>query len=137
MIQTATKKLTIYRKKQFFSALMPYWIVFSIAKEDFMKKYELTDDRSCEITQFGHPIPRMDFNPQEWGMPIKNGEMLEIEITDENVKSVFAITMDGILSNEILLEPESDHYKVLVTTDGGWTVLPYPVLIVEADKDVD
>lgn len=68
--------------------------------------------------------------------PIKNGEMLEIEITDENVKSVFAITMDGILSNEILLEPESDHYKVLVTTDGGWTVLPYPVLIVESDKDV-
>ena len=104
----------------------------------------------CGVGQIGKPIPRMDFlllrclrleepipqidfNPQEWGVPIKNGEILEIEITDESVKTVFVI-INGILSNEILLEPQAASYQVLVTTKGGWAVPCYPVLTVEADK---
>ena len=38
------KKLVIYRKKQFPSALMPYWIVTDISKSELMEKHQLSDE---------------------------------------------------------------------------------------------
>lgn len=121
------KKLIIYRKRQLPSALIPYWVVVTISKSEFMEKYQLSDDISCYVGEWGQPIPRMEFNPQEYGIPISNGKTLELEI-DENIRSVFAVTMDGLLSNELLLNPQFTTYQILITTKGGWKTPSYPQL---------
>ena len=125
------KKLVIYRKKQFASALMPYWVVMTISKSEFMERFQLTDDISCCIDEYGQPVPRMEFNPQEYGVPISIGKTLELEI-NESIKSVFAVTMSGLVSNEIILNSQSASYQILVETKGGWKTPSYPRLTLEA-----
>lgn len=97
-----TKKLVIRREWKLASALMPYWMITRVSKAEFMKKYELEDDTSCGMTAWGQPVPRMDFCPREWGVPVGNGRTLELEMED-GISSVFAVTPDGLLSNEIML----------------------------------
>lgn len=121
------KKLVIYRKKQFPSALMPYWIVTDISKSELMEKHQLSDDISCCYDKGGCPIYHEGFNPHEYGVPISIGKTLELEI-DENIKSVFAVTLDGILSNELILDAPNTTYQILLTTVGGWKNPSYPRL---------
>ena len=73
-----------------------------------------------------HPLPRMDFDPQAYGPPIRNGETLEIEADD--AATVFAVTAEGLLSNELTLGEKEPSCRVLVTTKGGWKTPPYPAL---------
>lgn len=122
------KKLIIHRKKKFASALMPFWIITNISKSDFMQKYQLPDDISCEINWSGHPVPRIDFNPDDYGVRISNGKTLEINI-NESTKSVFAITVDGLLSNEVILNPNFTSYEIVLTAKGGFKTPSYPYLI--------
>ena len=90
----------------------------TISKSEFMSRYQLFDDTSCCIDKHGHPISRMEFHPLEYGFPILNGQTLELEI-DESVKSIFAVTVDGLLSNEIVLNPQLTSYQIVVSTKGG------------------
>ena len=50
-----------------------------------------------------YPLPRMDFDPQAYGQPILNGKTLEIE-ADDDATTVFAVTAEGLLSNELTLD---------------------------------
>lgn len=124
------KKLIIYRKRQIASALIPYWIVTEISKSKFMEKYNLRNDTLCQLDKWCRPIPRMQFDPQKYGIPILNGKKLELEIK-ENVESVFAVTYAGLLSNELLLDSSSEIYQILITTRDGWKHPSYPKLTLD------
>ncbi|MBO5164594.1 MAG: hypothetical protein J6B75_09200 [Ruminococcus sp.] len=124
------KRLIIHRKKKFASALMPYWIVTETDKKTFMEKYNLIGD-FCKTSVLGHPISRIDFKILRKDFTIENGETIQIELND-NVTTAFAITMDGCLSNEIILSEGillGDGIEVfnhLLTTRGGFFKPSYP-----------
>ena len=123
--ETATKTLIISRKKKFASALMPYWIIAGISKKDFMEQYGLEGDL-CQHSESGHPVPRIDMSIlDDIGTRIENGETVKLELVD-TVHSVFASTMDGALSNEIVLD-DSPVKQLTLTTKGGFATISYPV----------
>ncbi len=122
------KKLVVRRKWKLASALMPYWIITRVSKEDFMQRFLLEDDVSCDVTDWEQAEESADFCPWEWGVPIGNGKTLELEI-EEDVSSVFAVTMGGLLSNEIILDSDQSIYQILLTTKGGWKEPSYPRLL--------
>ena len=122
---SATKTLIVSRKKKIASALMPYWIIVGISKKDFMEQYGLNDDL-CQNSKSGHPIPRIDISIlDEIGIRIKNGETVSLKLED-TVHFVFASTMDGSLSNEIILDDSAEKHLTL-TTKGGFATISYPV----------
>ena len=90
-----------------------------------MEKYRLPDDTSCSMAE-AYPLPRMDFDPQAYGPPIRNGETLEIEADD--AATVFAVTAEGLLSNELTLGEKEPSCRILVTTRGEWKTPPHPTL---------
>lgn len=122
--------LIINRKKKFASAAVPFFIILSNSKEEFLIKHRLPKDNNCELTWQGHAIPRADFDPSEYGIPIKNGETLELEILEE-INSVFAMTYEGLLSNEIVLDNSQKSAQITITAKGGWSKPSYPVLVQE------
>ena len=120
------KTIQIQRKKQFRSALVPYWIIAGVSKEEFMRSMGFEGD-VVPHNEIGQAIPRIDISVlDQLGMRIENGQTIVLE-AEEDVTSLFASTMDGTLSNEILLPPAGEA-KVLITTAGGWTNVSYPVL---------
>ena len=122
------KRLTIHRKWQFANALMCYWVVWRISRADFMEKYRLPDAHSCRIDAWGFPVRRMEFWPNDYGVPIANGKTLVIE-ADDGAASVFAVTIDGLLSNELLLPPQRPGgLQIELTTKGGWRNPSWPQL---------
>lgn len=122
---SATKTLIVSRKKKFASALMPYWIIAGISKKGFMEQYGLDEDL-CRQSESGHPVPRLDISIlDEIGTRIKNGETIRLKLED-TVHSVFASTMDGSLSNEIILDDSAVKHLTL-TTKGGFATISYPV----------
>jgi hypothetical protein len=123
------KKLIIHRKKRFSSSLMPFWIITDISKSDFMREHQISDDISCDLDWTGQPAKRADFYPNDYGIKIANGETLELDIEDD-VCSVFAVSVHGLLSNEVLLDSKLDCYTLELSTKGGFSKPSYPVFIV-------
>ena len=126
------KKIIIHRKWKFANAWMPYWVVVGMSRSDFIEKFHLPDARSCEIDALGYIVKRMEFDPNDYGIPVANGKTLVIE-ADDGVASVFAVTFDGLLSNEVSLpcmQPTCPQaaYKIELTTKGGWRQPSYPEL---------
>lgn len=121
------KKITVHRKWQLANAWMPHWVVLGMSRSDFMEKFHLPDARSCKIDALGYPVKRMEFDPNDYGVPVGNGKMLVIEANDD-AASVFAVTFDGLLSNELLLPRSQTAYKIELTTKGGWRQPGYPQL---------
>lgn len=120
------KILIVSRKKKFASALMPYWIIVGISKKDFMEQYGLEEDL-CLHSESGQPVPRIDMSVLDSiGTRIQNGETVSLEL-ENTVYSVFASTMDGSLSNEIILD-DSPVKHLTMTTKGGFATISYPVL---------
>ena len=123
------KKLIIHRKKRFASALLPFWIITNVSKSDFMREHQISDDTSCDLDLTGHPVKRFDVKPDDYGEKIANGETLELDIEDD-VSSVFAVSVHGLLSNEVLLDSKLDCYTLELSTKGGFSKPSYPVFIV-------
>ena len=121
------KMITIHRKWQFANAWMPHWVVSGISRSDFMEKFHLPDARSCEIDAMGCIVKRMEFDPNDYGVPVANGKTLIIE-ADDDAASIFAVTFDGLLSNELLLPRSQPVYTIELTTKGGWVQPSYPQL---------
>lgn len=121
------RKITITRRKSLRACVLPYFIVISAASKDrFMAEYGLSSDL-CEIDRMGQAVSRIDRDTlNQIGIPILNGNTVSIDLT-EDAASVFAVTMDGSLSNEIRLsELHSDN--LVISTKGGWRTACYPVL---------
>ena len=117
------KTIRISRKRQFRSALMPYWIIIGISKEQFMQEHGLEGDLVSH-SEIGQGIPRINISVlDEIGIRIQNGETLTLEVQEETF--LFASTIDGSLSNEILLSSlKEQNYQII--TLGGWTGVSYP-----------
>lgn len=133
------KKLIIHRQKQFRSCLVSYWIVYEISREDFIKDFFFTplpignDDCAQYGTNRAGYLKQkyIPCKPKELGIPIKNNETLEVAV-DDSTNSVFAISMDGLFSNEIPLEFSDADYELQVSIRGGWSIMQYPFLTLKA-----
>lgn len=88
---------------------MPYWIIGGSA-QTIRENY----------------IPEKH-NPDNFGIRIMNGESLEIPL-DDDVKTFFVMTADGLTSEEFTLNPECTEYSFLINTKGGFKVPGYPVV---------
>lgn len=124
------RKLIIHRKKKFTAMAIPFWIVTDITKADFMNKFGIVDDISCKLDCSGHPVKRFEFNPDDYGTPIRNGETLELDIKKQ-VSTVFAITLEGLLSKEVVLNEKMQVYELELSVKGGWRTPSYPYFITE------
>lgn len=117
--------LRVKREKSFVCSLMNDWVVLKYSKNEFNLQ-----DLKEHIDANGYPIASKDFNPNDYGTPIANGEEIVFEI-DDTVRSMFVVTGDGIVSNELQLDPEAEQIDVTIITKGGMKVPGYPHLILK------
>lgn len=118
------KKLRITRKKAFAGACLPYWVITGTGREAFMREHGF-EGELCAMAENGFPVPRITAAElDDAGTRILNGQTLVIE-TDAD--SLFVSTADGCVSNEVILDERTEH-EVLISTEGGFRVLPHPVL---------
>ena len=118
------KKLTVTRSRQFSMMLMPYWVVTSMSRAEFLRRTGLPgepsalpeDEEPDEPDGPGSP----PFDPAQYGTPIKNGGTLVLEL-DDAAATVFAVGYDGTASNELQLAPGPGEWRVHITTTGGWS----------------
>jgi len=123
------RTLIIKRKRKLAGGLLPYWIITKIPKEEFVEKYALEGDL-CKMDKSGQPIPRIDVGElDKAGIRINNGQSLELELTRAE-ETIFIVTMDGCLSNEVWVRDYLESGKdVIITTKGGFKGVSYPVVI--------
>lgn len=124
------RTIKVTRKKKLASAMMPYWIIVSgLSKKEFMEQNHLEKDL-CDTNITGFPIPRIHpMLVQTMGVRIENGQTVEIPI-DDDVKSIFACTNEGSLSNEIPIENISSD-ELILSTKGGFKTTSYPYFELE------
>lgn len=120
-------RIVFHRKKKFASCAVPFYIIFTSTKQGFIKKYALNAHNDYRLNGFGRATVKADFSQCEYEIPIKNGETLEMELSD-NINSVFAMTYEGLLSNELALDKTAAPIKVVISAKGGWGKPSYPVL---------
>ena len=122
------KNIKVIRKKKFAGAVMPYWIIAHKAKTDFKAEFGLEGD-ACDMSMAGFPVSRIDMHILDSiGTRILNGQTIELELEDE-VKTIFASTMDGYLSNEINVDEYiASGKQVVINTKGGFKNIPHPVI---------
>ena len=126
------KTITIRRKKKLGNALMPYWIITGMTKDAFKQAFHLPGDL-VRRDQAGMPISRLGSSLDDavrildaLGTRIANGKTLVIE-AEPTVQSVFAVSIDGVISNEIPIG-NVEKYNLLLTPKGGWKTVSYPFL---------
>lgn len=103
---------------------MPYWLITGIAKNDFKARFGLREDL-CTHTVMGQPVSRINIGILDaLGTRIENGKTVELQL-DDDVRTIFASTMDGSLSNEVILKDSSSQHLTL-TTRGGFKTVSYP-----------
>lgn len=118
------KTVTVQRKKKFASTWMPYWLITGIAKNDFKARFGLREEL-CTHDVMGQPVSRIDIGTLDaLGTRIENGKTVELHLEDD-VCTIFASTMDGSLSNEVILEDTGTQHLRL-TTRGGFKTVSYP-----------
>jgi hypothetical protein len=122
------KILRIKRKRSFVCCQMNYWIILKYAKSEFRLQ-----DLQVHLDRHGFPIPSKDFHPNDYGTPIANGQELTFAMED-TMRSIFVVTVDGIASNELTLDPRQDEIAVTILTKGGWKVPGYPYLVMQDTK---
>ena len=117
------KRITVTRKKKLASAMMPYWIIAGPTKEAFMEAHGFKGDL-CEMADSGFAVSRISVEELDRiGIRISNGQSAELELPDD-VRTLFVSTMDGCLSNEVIVEGE----EFVISTTGGFRKLPCPVI---------
>lgn len=128
------KKLIIKREKKFASALMPYWVVTGMSRQDFIYKFQLQEDRyrlrdTGTRYQAGNTVTSVTIHELDTiGVKLTNGQTVETEI-DDNVRTVFACTYDGWVTEEIMLDnyiTADGSYEICLSTKGGLTDSSYP-----------
>ena len=123
------KKIFVLRKKAFAGSLLPYWIIVGISKASFMQNYDIDGDL-CDMDTWGNAVSRIDIEElDKIGTRINNGQVIELPVEDD-VSSLFVITMDGCLSNEIDIDDclKTNEKQAIIKTKGGFKKLSYPVV---------
>lgn len=119
------RRLVIYREFHFAACLTPFWVVTRTRKAEFMDRFQLADDLSCELDAWGHPLPRLHFDPDRFGARIHVGQTLELS-SAAPLQSVFAVTAEGLLSNEVVLTPDMAACHLTLAARGGFLRPGYP-----------
>lgn len=111
--------------------LVPFWVISSQnGKDAFMKEHGFTEDLVPQ-SEAGFPIGRISMEELDRiGMRIPSGAAAEFQL-DDSIVSIFASTMDGALSNEIMIADLEDHQEILMVTKGGFKGISYPHLEVQ------
>lgn len=123
------KRLIVTRQSMQAASMVPFWVIPG-SKQAFMMQFGLEGD-FCQTDKFGQPVPRIDPNILDAnGERIANGEQITIDLAD-NVRSVFASTYSGSLSNERILQGGQyiggyETYYITITTKGGTKIASYP-----------
>lgn len=122
------KTIRVRRKRQLASMLVPFWIIPSPnGKDAFMKEHGFTEDLVPQ-SEAGFPIGRISTEELDRiGMRIPSGATAEFQLED-SIVSIFASTMDGALSNEIMIAGLKDQQEILMVTKGGLRGISYPHL---------
>lgn len=122
-----TRTITVKRKSALANLLMPYWIIVSEGtKAEFMERHGMSGDIGV-TDQLGYSETRIDLQELDMiGTRIENGKEVTIEVP-ETACSIFLSTMDGNLSNELLLR-DCRGTHLLVTTRGGFAAPGCPHL---------
>lgn len=121
-------KLVIKRERKLASALLPYWVVTGVSKEDLMYKYNMRKDKYRINEETGNYYSQEGYEERikvhgfgNAGVKILNGQTVELEL-DDTVQTVFACTVDGYLTDEIRLSDywiKDGHYEICLSTKGG------------------
>lgn len=128
------KKLIIKREKKFASALMPYWVITGMSRQEFIYKFQLQEDRyrlrdTGSRYQAGDTVTSVTIHELgAIGIKLENGQTVTTEI-DDNVQTVFACTYDGWVTEEISLADRlnaSGDHELCLSTKGGFTGSSYP-----------
>ncbi len=121
------KTIHVKRLLKFSSVFLPFWIVFGVDKGQFMKLFHLQDDLTCEMDG-AYPLSRLgESNPTEYGVPIFAGKALTI-VSDRSIPSLFVMTSEGLLSNEVCFDSEADRCEIEISVEGGWRSPSHPVV---------
>lgn len=124
------KKVIIKRKRKFALALLTYWIITRVSKEEFVAKFNLvkdkyaSDNNSSTMTKINISATDLD----KIGVKISNGQTLELYMYD-NVETIFVTTIDGRVTDEIVLDDfltDEGDYKICLSTKGGFKNISYP-----------
>ena len=125
------KTVIITRKSQLANALVPYWIIPAQAVSLQPTHFQTLDQVRLDAT--GHPRPTLPTEDlQTLGVPVANGKIAEIELPDE-VQQIYAVTMDGLLSNPADVSGEREVFRFTILTKGGFLRPPHPILEPEQD----
>ena len=125
------KTVIITRKKQLANALLPYWIIPAQAVEQQPAHFQTPGQ--VRLDAAGHPRPTL--NPEslaEIGAPVRNGETVTLALPD-GVRQIYAVTMDGLLSNPADISWEREVFRFTILTKGGFVRPPHP--IIEAEQE--
>lgn len=128
------KKLIIKREKKMASALMPYWVVTGMSRQEFIYKFHIQEDR-YRLRDTGHRYQSGDtvtsitiHSLDAIGVKLENGRTVTTEV-DDSVRAVFACTSGGWVTEEVpldkYLKPDGT-YELCISTKGGLTESSYP-----------
>ncbi len=115
------KILQLNRKKKFAGALLPYWIIIKISKAEFLEMTQKSHDVSDQTVEDGYSF--IDYN--SFGVPIKNGKTIEVEIAD-NINSFFVTNGVGGISDEIIIDVNDVEFSYQIDTKGGFKNASFP-----------
>jgi len=117
------RTIVITRKNKFAGSLLPFWIISADVCMQIPARFQ-TIDRVL-VDWNGQPRSTIHVRMlDEIGVRIKNGETVTVEVPDD-VTAVYAVTMDGILSNECPLSGKAEC-KLVLTVKGGFRQPSYP-----------
>ena len=96
---------------------MPFWVITCMSKRQFMGLFHLQDDPTQEVSPEMPDIHMAYFNPNDYGALISSGEVITIALTDDR-DSLFVVTYDGYLSNEVSFSDAAEQYEVEISVRG-------------------
>lgn len=98
-----------------------------MSKSQFMALFHLHDDPTRPVTP-ELPDSHMEcFDPGEYGIRIDCGQEMSFTV-GEHCRSLYIISGEGLLSNEVFLSDDVEAYAFTVSIRGGWKTPCYPVL---------
>ena len=128
------KRIIVTREKKFAGVWVPFWIIPAQIVEMYPTHFQTVDE--VQLDAAGYPRPTLTVQSlNEAGRCIRSGETVTIEC-DDAVTGIYAVTMDGILSNRLPLrsgEQDGDAvtYRFRVKAKGGFARPAYPWFIPE------
>lgn len=112
-------KIKFFRKSKLAGALIPYWVITKVSKNDFLKLTAQNENAADDTDEDGYSYIDLD----SLGFRINSGSTIEIEIPDD-MSSFFVVTGGGRTSEEIHIDQDTSSW--IIDTKGGFKNSSYP-----------